>query len=453
MDLLGKKVLVAGCGKSGLGAAGLLQKAGAVPVLFDENEKLDGKALCAREDYPKDTALVLGSLPKELLSELSLAVLSPGISIEEAFVSTLKEADIPVWGEIELAWNYEKGKVLAITGTNGKTTTTTLVGEILKRYQDNTFVVGNIGTPYTQEVLKTDKDSVTVAEISSFQLETAVHFHPTVSAILNITPDHLNRHHTMECYIRTKEAITTNQTNDEVCVLNYEDEVLRAFGESAPVHVVWFSSARKLAEGFYLDGEEIFYVHDGNTEKVINVNDLNLLGRHNYENVMAATAMSVNFGVPMEKIVEVLKRFQAVEHRIEYVTEKRGVRFYNDSKGTNPDAAIQGIRAMNRPTLLIGGGYDKQSTYDEWIDAFDGKVKKLVLIGQTAEKIEVCAHKHGFMDTVRCETFEEAIRYCYDHAVSGDAVLLSPACASWGMFPNYEERGRIFKEIVRGLEE
>ena len=195
-----------------------------------------------------------------------------------------------------------------------------------------------------------------------------------------------------------------------------------------------------------------FYAHDGNTEKVINVNDLNLLGRHNYENVMAATAMSVNFGVPMEKIVEVLKRFQAVEHRIEYVTEKRGVRFYNDSKGTNPDAAIQGIRAMNRPTLLIGGGYDKQSTYDEWIDAFDGKVKKLVLIGQTAEKIEVCAHKHGFMDTVRCETFEEAIRYCYDHAVSGDAVLLSPACASWGMFPNYEERGRIFKEIVRGLD-
>lgn len=183
MDLLGKKVLVAGCGKSGLGAAGLLQKAGAVPVLFDENEKLDGKALCAREDYPKDTALVLGSLPKELLSELSLAVLSPGISIEEAFVSTLEEADIPVWGEIELAWNYEKGKVLAITGTNGKTTTTTLVGEIMKRYQDNTFVVGNIGTPYTQEVLKTDKDSVTVAEISSFQLETAVHFHPSVSAI------------------------------------------------------------------------------------------------------------------------------------------------------------------------------------------------------------------------------------------------------------------------------
>lgn len=453
MDLLGKKVLVAGCGKSGLGAAGLLQKAGAVPVLFDENEKLDGKALCAREDYPKDTALVLGSLSKELLSELSLAVLSPGISIEEAFVSTLEEADIPVWGEIELAWNYEKGKVLAITGTNGKTTTTTLVGEILKRYQDNTFVVGNIGTPYTQEVLKTDKDSVTVAEISSFQLETAVHFHPTVSAILNITPDHLNRHHTMECYIETKESITKNQTAGDTCVLNYEDEVLRRFGETLQTKVVFFSSKRRLEKGLYLDGEDIFYA-DGTTDtKVINVNELNILGKHNYENVMAAVGMSVSFGVPMDKIVEVLKRFQAVEHRIEYVTEKRGVKFYNDSKGTNPDAAIQGIRAMNRPTLLIGGGYDKQSEYDEWIESFDGKVKKLVLIGQTKEKIAECAKKHGFEDVILCDTFEEAIDTCYANAVSGDAVLLSPACASWGMFANYEERGRIFKEYVRNLAE
>ena len=205
--------------------------------------------------------------------------------------------------------------------------------------------------------------------------------------------------------------------------------------------------------GFYLEGEDIYYAVDGQRTHVINVNELNLLGRHNYENVMAACAMSVNFGVPMDKIVEVLKTFQAVEHRIEYVTEKRGVKFYNDSKGTNPDAAIQGIRAMNRPTFLIGGGYDKQSEYDEWIEAFDGKVKKLVLIGQTAEKIENCAHRHGFMDTVRKDTFEEAIQYCYDNAKSGDAVLLSPACASWGMFPNYEERGRIFKEYVRNLEE
>ena len=257
----------------------------------------------------------------------------------------------------------------------------------------------------------------------------------------------------MENYIKAKEDITKNQTADDFCILNYVDEVLRNFAEKCPAKVIFFSSRRVLDEGFYLDGEEIMYAHDNKTDRVINVNDLNLLGRHNYENVMAACAMSVSIGVPMDKIVEVLKTFKAVEHRIEYVTEKRGVRFYNDSKGTNPDAAIQGIRAMNRPTLLIGGGYDKQSEYDEWIEAFDGKVKELVLIGQTADKIEACAKKHGFNNVVKKETFEDAITYCYDHAVSGDAVLLSPACASWGMFPNYEERGRIFKEIVNGLEE
>ena len=419
MDLLGKKVLVAGCGKSGLGAAGLLQKAGAVPVLFDENEKLDGKALCAREDYPKDTALVLGSLSKELLSELSLAVLSPGISIEEAFVSTLEEADIPVWGEIELAWNYEKGKVLAITGTNGKTTTTTLVGEILKRYQDNTFVVGNIGTPYTQEVLKTDKDSVTVAEISSFQLETAVHFHPTVSAILNITPDHLNRHHTMENYAAIKESITKNQTKDDFCVLNHEDSWLKAFAPKCPAQVIWFSSKEKLERGYYLVGSKICRNLGNGEEVLMDVDKMQLIGVHNFEN--------------------------------EYVATKNGVVYYNDSKGTNPDAAIQAIRAMKWPTVLIGGGYDKQNTYDEWIEAFDGKVKLLVLIGQTREKIAECAKKHGMENIVLADSFEEAMDTCVKAACPGDAVLLSPACASWGMFPNYEVRGKMFKEYVNSL--
>jgi UDP-N-acetylmuramoylalanine--D-glutamate ligase len=313
--------------------------------------------------------------------------------------------------------------------------------------------VGNIGIPYTSVAAETTEETVTVAEISSFQLETTHAFAPKVSAILNITPDHLNRHHTMECYIRTKEDITKNQTKADFCILNYEDEVLREFAGQCPATVVFFSSKRVLDEGFYLDGDDIYYAHEGQKNHVIRTDELNLLGRHNYENVMAAAAMAVSFGVPMEKIVEVLKTFTAVEHRIEYVTEKRGIRFYNDSKGTNPDAAIQGIRAMNRPTFLIGGGYDKQSEYDEWIEAFDGKVKALVLIGQTADKIAECAHRHGFTDTVKADTLEEAVRYCYDHAVSGDAVLLSPACASWGMFTNYEERGRMFKDIANNFEE
>ena len=213
--------------------------------------------------------------------------------------------------------------------------------------------------------------------------------------------------------------------------------------------MLFFSSAGRLDTGLYLEGESIYYAVSGRAEKVID--ELNILGIHNYENVMAATGIALSMGVPMEKIRETLKVFQAVEHRIEYVTEINGVRYYNDSKGTNPDAAIKGIQAMNRPTYLIGGGYDKQSEYDEWIESFDGKVKKLVLIGQTREKIAECAKAHGFSEVVLCDSLEEAIDVCHENAKSGEAVLLSPACASWGMFKNYEERGRIFKEYVRNL--
>ena len=453
MKIEEQKVLVVGTGISGIAAAELLQSKNVDTVLFDGNKELDVNKLHEKAPKLKEMPIILGELTEEQMHEFGVAVLSPGVPTDLPMVERLRAQNVAIWGEIELAYYFGKGRLIAITGTNGKTTTTALTGAIMKNYYKDVRIVGNIGIPYTSEAATMTDDTVTVAEISSFQLETIHDFCPEVSAILNITEDHLNRHHTMECYIKTKEDITRNQTKDQVCVLNYEDEVLRSFGESAPAKVVYFSSHRKLDNGFYLEGEDIYYAVDGQRTHVINVNELNLLGRHNYENVMAACAMSVNFGVPMDKIVEVLKTFQAVEHRIEYVTEKRGVKFYNDSKGTNPDAAIQGIRAMNRPTFLIGGVYDKQSEYDEWIEAFDGKVKKLVLIGQTAEKIENCAHRHGFMDTVRKDTFEEAIQYCYDNAKSGDAVLLSPACASWGMFPNYEERGRIFKEYVRNLEE
>ena len=453
MDFKDKKVLVFGSGISGIGACELLEKSGATVILFDGNEKLHEEAIRMKLPSASKAQILIGQISDEQLKELDLVVLSPGVPTDLPVVEKMKAAGIRIWGEVELAYENAKGDVLAITGTNGKTTTTSLLGEIMKCWKESVYVVGNIGNPYTQAAPKMTEESVTVAEISSFQLETIDQFHPKVSAILNITPDHLNRHHTMECYIETKESITKNQTAGDTCVLNYEDEVLRRFGETLQTKVVFFSSKRRLEKGLYLDGEDIFYA-DGTTDtKVINVNELNILGKHNYENVMAAVGMSVSFGVPMDKIVEVLKRFQAVEHRIEYVTEKRGVKFYNDSKGTNPDAAIQGIRAMNRPTLLIGGGYDKQSEYDEWIESFDGKVKKLVLIGQTKEKIAECAKKHGFEDVILCDTFEEAIDTCYANAVSGDAVLLSPACASWGMFANYEERGRIFKEYVRNLAE
>lgn len=453
MDLKGKKVLVAGCGKSGIGAAKLLEEAGAIPVLFDANEKLGREELRKIEGFSDDTEIMLGEVPKVRLREFSLVVLSPGIPVDTSFVQAFRKAGLPVWGEVELAWNFGKGKVIAITGTNGKTTTTTLVGEIMKGYFPSVFVVGNIGTPYTLEAPKMREDSVTVAEISSFQLETAETFHPHISAILNITPDHLNRHHTMENYAAVKESITKNQTKEDFCILNYGDSLTSDFGGRCSAQVIWFSSGKKPERGYYLDGDMICRDMGDGREELLNVHEMNLLGVHNYENVMAAVAICSAFGVPMAHILSVVKSFRAVEHRIEYVAEKKGVVWYNDSKGTNPDAAIQGIRAMRWPTVLIGGGYDKGSSYDEWIEAFEGKVKLLVLVGQTREKIAACARAHGMTDIVLADSFLEAMDVCAQSAEPGDAVLLSPACASWGMFPNYEVRGQSFKDYVNGLEE
>ena len=453
MDLAGKRVLVVGSGISGIAAAELLKKKQVEIILFDGNKALDIEALKEKAPVFTDVEIILGELAEEVMERIDLVVLSPGVPTDLPMVNALRDRQIPIWGEIELAYFFGKGRVVAITGTNGKTTTTALTGEIMANYFSDVKVVGNIGIPYTSVVTDMTEDTVTVAEISSFQLETTHEFAPEVSAILNITPDHLNRHHTMECYIEAKESITKKQSADNVCVLNYEDEVLRAFGEQLHTRVLFFSSRRKLEKGLYFENNKIYYANEQETQLVIDVDELNILGLHNYENVMAAVGMALSMGVPMPKIVEVLKRFQAVEHRIEYVTEKRGVKFYNDSKGTNPDAAIKGIQAMNRPTYLIGGGYDKDSEYDEWIERFDGKVKKLVLIGQTREKIAECAKAHGFTAIEMCDSLEEAIDVCYEHAVSGEAVLLSPACASWGMFKNYEERGDIFKAYVKSLNE
>ena len=452
MDLKEKRVLVFGTGKSGIGAAELLEDMGSIPVLYDGNEKTDPAEVKSRLKEGTKAEVFIGNLPEKEIDKLSLVVLSPGVPTDLPLVLHFKEKGLKIWGEVELAYAFGKGDVLAITGTNGKTTTTSLLGAIMEHARNSVFVVGNIGNPYTEAVEQMNEDSVTVAEISSFQLETIEHFHPKVSAILNITPDHLNRHHTMEEYIRVKELITANQTAEDTCVLNYEDPVLREFGETLKdIKVVYFSSLRTLKQGFYLKEDEIVY-NDGEKETVIvNIHDLKLLGRHNHENVMAAVAISMNMGVPLEKIQKVIKEFKAVEHRIEFVTERFGVKYYNDSKGTNPDAAMQAIKAMPGPTLLIAGGYDKHSEFDEWIESFGGKVRYLVLIGQTRDKIAECAKRHGFNDIMYAEDLQEAVQVCASYANPGDNVLLSPACASWGQFKNFEERGRKFKEFVRNL--
>lgn len=451
MEVKGKKVLVFGLGISGIGAGQILERHGAEVIMYDGNQKLTEEKIKKQLGEDSSAKIVIGDFPEEVLEKLDMTVLSPGVPTDLPVIEKMREQGITVIGEVELAYQFGKGDVLAITGTNGKTTTTTLLGEIMKNYQEDVFVVGNIGTPYTTAVEKMTDNTITVAEMSSFQLESIVDFRPRVSAILNFTPDHLNRHHTMEAYIEAKENIAKNQTEKDTCVLNYEDDVTRAFGENVKSKVLYFSSQRILEEGIYLENGQIVLAMNGEKTPVCHVDELNILGTHNHENAMAAVGMAAAYGVPVDVIRRTLKEFQGVEHRIEYVAEKNGVVYYNDSKGTNPDAAIKGIQAMNRPTVLIGGGYDKDSAYDEWIDAFDGKVKKLVLLGATRDKIAETARAHGFEDIEMADTFEEAFAKCVENAKPGDAVLLSPACASWGMFKNYEERGDKFKELVNNL--
>lgn len=450
-----KKVLVAGTGKSGVCASELLLRNGNRVILFDENTKLTEDTVRAKinSGNTDNLEVKLGEITEDIIEECSMMVISPGIRTDAPFVNRCKAAGLPIWSEIELAYHYEKGKVAAITGTNGKTTTTTLVGEIMKACNPDTNVVGNIGIPYTSLADKTTEKSVSVAEISSFQLETIITFKPKVSAILNVTPDHLDRHYTFENYANCKADITKNQDENDVAILNMDDPETVKLASRIGTKIVYFSRKVKLEEGIYVEDGNIVITDKGKTRVVMAVSDMKLLGDHNLENYLAAIGISYYMGAPVDTIAEVCKAFKGVAHRIEYVRTVRGVSYYNDSKGTNPDAAIKGIKAMTTSTFLIGGGYDKHSTYDEWIDAFDGKVKSLVLIGQTAEKIAACAREHGFNNIVMSESLQEAVDYCYKNANAGDAVLLSPACASWGMFDNYEQRGDLFKEYVNKLEE
>lgn len=449
MEYNGKKALVCGMARSGIAAAKLLKRLGAEVTLQDMKKREDISADVLNLEN-EGIVLYTGANPDDIACAQDVIVLSPGIPCDLPFITAAEAAGVSVISEVELAYTLTKCPITAITGTNGKTTTTTLTGEIMKAVYGNTAVVGNIGIPYSEEVEKlTEKDWV-VAEISSFQMEKAKEFHPHISAVLNITPDHLNRHKTMEVYIAMKERVFEKQTAEDFCILNHGDEACRKMADKTAAKVFFFSSSEKLEEGIYLDGETIEVRWNGISETLINVNDLQILGVHNHENVMAAAAAAICANIPLDIIRDVLKAFAGVEHRIEYVATVDGVDYYNDSKGTNVDASIRAVLAMKKPIVLIGGGYDKGSSFDEWTQLFPGRVKHLVLIGVTAPLVRASAEKFGFTAISECETFKEAVDLCREKAEDGDCVLLSPACASWGMFDNYEQRGDLFKEQVRG---
>ncbi len=448
-----KNYLIVGAGRSGIAAGKMLLQLGENFVIYDGNSSLDTEAVSKQISVNKEILFLLGNVDKDALENIDICVVSPGVPLDTPIMVAVKEMNIPVYSEIELAYLYDKGDIIAITGTNGKTTTTSLVYEIVKAHDSDTLLVGNIEIPYTGLALTSKEGGATVAEISSFQLETMITFRPKVSAILNITPDHLDRHKTMENYANIKKSIAKNQRADDFCVLNYEDEVLREFGKTLKCKVIFFSSLRELENGYYYKDGTVYFAENGTATPFINVDETNLVGLHNFENVMAAVAMTKSFGISEETIKNTLRRFTAVEHRIEYVATKKGVKYYNDSKGTNTDAAIKAIDAMPGTTVLIGGGYDKDADFSEWVSHFPGKVRKLVLIGQTREKIASACDKIGFCDYCFADSLEEAVKICYETAKEGDCCLLSPACASWGMFKCYQERGEMFKEYVRALEE
>lgn len=444
------KYLIVGAGRSGINAAKLLSQLGEDFIIYDGNTDLDKAAVCEKIGRA-EVEFILGDFSSFDFSQADICVVSPGVSLETPIMRAVAEHGIPIWGEVELAYRHDKGTVIGITGTNGKTTTTSLTYEIIRRCAKKALLVGNIEIPYTGYALESDRDSVTVAEISSFQLETMVTFKPHVSAILNITPDHLDRHKTLENYIAIKESITKNQDENDFCVLNYNDPVLREFGKAPRCKVIFFSSSEELESGVFLRGDTMIIRENGEEIPVCTTKDTSLVGMHNYENIMAAIAITHAMGVDTGTIRRAIREFKAVEHRIEFVAEKNGVKYYNDSKGTNPDAAIKAVCAMPSSTILIGGGYDKKSSYDEWVATFEGRVKELLLIGKTKHDIAAACDKAGFKSYKFVDTLEDAVKIAAEDAESGDCVLLSPACASWDMFKCYQQRGEIFKDCVRAL--
>lgn len=452
-----KKILVVGMARSGLAAARYLLRQGAVLVVNDSKSQEDLKDICQELESMGDVRFILGRNPNiDEVQDIDMAVVSPGVPLDLDYIMAIKMNRKKVISEIELA--YQAGlkkniRFVGITGTNGKTTTTSLVGEIFKAQGVETYVVGNIGNPAIEAVEMAGDGAVLVTELSSFQLESIDMFSPTASTVLNLTEDHLNRHHTMENYAKAKARIFENQVDDTVCILNYDDPITRSMAEDCHADVVFFSRKDKFERGIYLDDDNNIIVNNEIEEiALLKADQLSLPGGHNLENCMAAIGLVLSMGVEIDVLVKVLKTFKAVEHRLEYVDTVKGVKYVNDSKGTNPDSTIKAVQSYKDPIILIAGGYDKGSDFNELFEIAKDYVRSVVILGQTGDLIEETARKHGFTDLYRVNDLKEAVEKSAQIAKEKDIVLLSPACASWGMYNNYEERGREFKNLVADLE-
>lgn len=455
LDWAGKRVLVIGLARSGLAAAELLLEAGAMPVLYDAKplDELPAKEHILRL-IQSGCERGMGLDPFALLLNCHILMISPAVPVEAPLVLMAKEHNLPVIGELELGYLFARGPIYAVTGTNGKTTTVSLLGEMFRHSGRRAGVCGNIGYPITSAVREIEPGDPLVTEVSSFQLETANAFHPRVAAVTNITPDHLDRHGSMERYIALKRAVFSRQEEEDFAVLNADDEAVRAMAEGLRSRVIWFSLHKEVNRGcFTRDGQVILRLDDKELF-VCKTSDIRLPGEHNLQNALAAISLAALAGIPIDAVRRALLEFGGVEHRIEFVRTLRGITYINDSKGTNPESTIKAVEAMKRPSVLLAGGYDKKVSFAGLAEviARSPMIESAVLYGQTAPQLANALHQAGFMNTFTADTMFAAVDLARSIAGFDEGnILLSPACASFDQFRDYEQRGVQFKDYVLSL--
>ena len=448
LDVNGKRVLVVGLGRSGVASALFLKSRGALVTVSDAKSEDQ-----LREEIPalldQGIAVETGGHGERTFHNQDLIVVSPGVPVDAEPIMQARALGQSVVGEIELASEFLAGKVVAITGSNGKTTTTSLTGEILAAGGLKTLVGGNIGMPAISLVDQATPGTVTVLEVSSFQLETIRSFRPKIAVVLNVTPDHLDRHRTFEAYVNAKARIFENQQTDDFAVLNADDPACVELGTRTQAKVLWFSRRQEVEQGAFARKGEIVFRREGSDEGIMAIGEIPLKGAHNLENVLAAICCGALLSCDRAKIRTAVRDFKAVEHRLEYVATVRGVEYYNDSKATNVDATIKALESFPSGVHLILGGKDKGSDYTVLYDLLRRRVKRVYTIGAAAQKIE--SQIKDAVQVVSAATLEAAVKQAANSAQAGEVVLLAPACASFDQFENYEHRGRVFKELVRGL--